>query len=319
MNFIQKMTIFGTVFFSTFAMSAEALKYKKAEHSDREGKEELVIVQTASTDGHTFVISKGLKEGIFKGMEVTFSNGNTSLVCKAIEVNRLYSLWKPLDQNAIIPFRREDIISYNSHAYGNVSLDVVADYNNITPQINFDEVYKKFRSLDNLSAKLALNNAFSYSSTSVDSKNNTGGLGYSLSFEYNQRWFPEIELSYGLRYDTQTYLLKNPELDIPNNRILGIASINYHLTAFSTSSSNFYVGLTAGLGQSTTTINQTKSKGLVTLLPEARLGYLRPVNTELAMIFEASFESLSSNEKFSDNSVQTTNLINVKATFGLKF
>jgi hypothetical protein len=54
-------------------------------------------------------------------------------------------------------------------------------------------------------------------------------------------------------------------------------------------------------------------------MPEARLGYLRPINRELAMVVEASIESLSSNEKFADNSIQTTNLINVKATFGLKF
>ena len=319
MNFIWKMTVLLTLICSTMAWSAEAKKYKKVEQADREGKEELIIVQTVSVDGRSFVVTKGLKEGIFKGMEVTFSNGNSSMVCKAVEVNRTYSLWKPVDPNAILPFRREDIISYNSHAYGNVSLDVVADYKNITPQINFDEVYKKFRTLDSLSAKLGLNNAFSYSTTSADSKNNSGGLGYSLAFEYNKRWYPEIELSVGLRYDTQTYLLKNPELDIPNNRVMAIASINYHLTAFTTNANNFYVGLSAGIGQSTTTINQTKSKGLVTLLPEARLGFLKPLNSELATLFEASIESISSNEKFDDNSVQTTNLINFKATFGLKF
>jgi hypothetical protein len=93
----------------------------------------------------------------------------------------------------------------------------------------------------------------------------------------------------------------------------------YHLLNFTTDKNNFYLTLAAGIGKSETTVNSSVSSGTVTLLPEARIGYLMPFSPSVAMIFEGSVESLSAHEKFSDSSEQVTNMLNLKFTIGLRF
>jgi hypothetical protein len=96
-----------------------------------------------------------------KGQEIIYANENVSILCKAIEVNRNYSLWVPVDRNVNIPFNKEEFVSYNSHAYGNVALDIVGDVNNLTPEINYSEVFKKFRTSDNFSLKASFDQGLS--------------------------------------------------------------------------------------------------------------------------------------------------------------
>jgi len=72
--------------------------------------EELVIIQTVSVDQKSFVVAKGLKDGISNGQELIFANENVSLVCKAVEVNRDYSYWYPINENMSVPFLREEIV-----------------------------------------------------------------------------------------------------------------------------------------------------------------------------------------------------------------
>ncbi len=281
--------------------------------------EELIVVQTTSTDRQSFVIYKGLKDGISKGQEIIFGNENVSFVCKAVEVNRLYSLWKPVDKNMQIPFNKDDIVSYNSHAYGNVALDIVADYNNLTPTVNFNEIYKKFRSNNNYSTKVSYNSGLSQSSSDVSADKNSTRTGYAFAAEYNYRFMPVFEMSFGLRIDSENYRLKSPELDIPTNRALITVAMTYHLTSLSQNENNYYLSLGAGIGTSKTIINEAISSGYATILPEARFGYLKPLSTKMALIVEGSVESLNSNEKFSNGTQQTTNMINAKISIGLRF
>jgi hypothetical protein len=313
--------IAGTLFLSQTLFFNAYAKERKAPGAPRDSKpkEELLVIQTVSKDRRSFVVSKGVKDGIMKGMEIIFANDNISILCKAREVNRNYSLWTPIDANVSVPFNKEDIVNYNTHAYGNVALDIVGDANNLTPEIDYDQLYRKFRTSNNISAKASFNRALSQTSSDVSNDKNSTRTGYALAIEYNYRFMPEFEMSFGGRLDNEVYRLTNAQLDIPTNRVMATFATTYHLTNFSQTKDNFYLTLAAGIGKSTTTVNEEKSSGTVTLLPEARIGYIMPFSNSVAMIFETSIEALSATEKFGDSAEQTTNITNVKFTIGLRF
>lgn len=307
-------TLYGLVFLSAL-LSFNCLPALAAERP----REELMVVQTVSKDRRSFIMAKGVKDGVLRGQEIIYANENVSILCKAVEVNRNYSLWVPVDKNINVPFNKEEIISYNSHAYGNVALDIVGDINNLTPAVNYDIEYKKFRESNNFSLKASLDQGLSQSSSDVSADKNSKRSGYTLSAEYNFRFLSEFEMSAGGRLDNEVYRLSNPQLDIPTTRAMATVAATYHLMSFSKNKNNFYLSLAAGLGKSTTTINSVKSSGAVVLLPEARFGFLVPLSPSLAMIFEASIESISANESFSNGTSQVTNMLNTKFAVGLRF
>jgi hypothetical protein len=282
-------------------------------------REELMVVQTVSKNRHSFVVSKGIKDGILKGQEIIYSNQNVSILCKAIEVNRNYSLWTPIDKNVNVPFNKDEFVSYNSYAYGNVSLDLVSDVHISDTEFDYNLEYKKFRSTNNFSLKASFDQGLSQSSSEVSTDQNTSPTGYSFGAEYNIRYSTQFEISVGARIDNVVYRLASPQLDIPTSRTMATIAGTYHFLEFTKDKNNFYLTLAAGIGKSTTTTNEIQSTGIVTLLPEVRLGYLMPYSTSLAMFLEGSVESLSSQETFPDKSKQDTNVLNSKFTFGLRF
>lgn len=287
-------------------------------HNFLHAKEELTVIQTVSKNRKSFVVAKGIKDGIIKGQEIIFANDNVSIVCKATEVNRAFSLWVPVDSNITVPFNKEDIVSSNSTVYGNVALEIASDQT-LIEGIKFNEDYKKFRVQNNFSLKASYNKGLSQSSSSVSDENNASRTGNNFSLEYNQRFLPEFEISFGGRIDNEVYRNEAPVLDIPTQRIMGTIAATYHFVNFSNNQNNLYLTVAAGIGQSETTVDDQVSSGIVKLLPEARLGYLMPVSKSVALILEGSVESLSSTESFDDGSEQTTSLVNMRATIGLRF
>jgi hypothetical protein len=281
-------------------------------------REELTVIQTVSKNRRSFVISKGIKDGVIKGQEVIFANDNVSIVCKATEVNRDFSLWTPVDRKITVPFSKEEVVSSNSTVYGNIALEIIGD-GNLTPTANYNELYRKFRTLNNYSLKASYNKGLVQSSSSVSDEKNSGRTGYNFTAEYHYRFMPEFEMSAGLRLDNEVYRLEEPELDIPTTRIMGTLAATYHFVNFSDSKNNFYFTIATGIGRSQTTVNNEVSSGMVTILPEARLGFLMPLSKKTAMVFEASVESINSMESFADGTDQTTNILNMKATIGLRF
>lgn len=300
------------------AFRAKAAEVKK-EKPIRKTREELMVVQTVSNDRHSFVVSKGVKDGVFRGQEIIYANENVSILCKAIETSRDFSLWMPIDKNITIPFNKDEIISYNSHVYGNVALDIVGDYNDIIPADEYNTELRKFRISNNFSLKGSLEKGLFQSSSDVSADKNSTRDGYTLALEYNYRFMPEFEMSFGGRLDNEIYRITNPQLDIPTSRTMATVAATYHILSLSSGRNNFYLTLAAGLGTSKTTVNEQVSSGYVTLLPEVRLGYLVPFSKSVALLFEGSVESISSHESFSDSSTQVTNILNTKFSLGLRF
>lgn len=282
-------------------------------------KEELTVVQTVSKDRRSFIIAKGIKDGISKGQEVIFANESVSVVCKASEVNRDYSLWIPIDTKITVPFNKEDIVSQNTTVYGNVALDIVSDPNKITPEADYNMVYRKFRTLNNYSLRAGYNRGLVQSSSSVSTEQSSGRSGYAFSLEYNYRFLPEFEMSIGGRIDNEVYRIENPDLDIPTKRIMATMAATYHFVNFTDNKNNYYLSVAAGIGKSETTVDESVSSGTVTVLPEARLGFIMPFSKSTALFAEGSIESINSTESFEDGTEQNTNILNLKMSVGLRF
>lgn len=283
-----------------------------------QAKEELTVIQTVSTNQRSVIISKGMKDGVFKGQEIIFANDNVSIVCKAIEVNRDFSMWAPLDKNITVPFSKNDIISINSTVYGNVALDVAGDPG-LIPDLTIKE-RMKINTPTSFTLKVSLSKGLAQSSSSVVDEKNTGRSGNNFNFDYNYKFIPEFEMSLGLRVDSEIYRIEDPQLDIPTRRTMALLATTYHFVNYSASlKNNFYVTLAAGIGRSTTTIDNEDVVGRVLILPEARIGYLLKISQSFSMVFETGIESVSTSETFLDGTNQTTNSLTIRGSVGVRF
>jgi hypothetical protein len=286
-------------------------------------REELLVIQTVSNDLKSFVIGKGIKDGISEGQELIFANENVSLVCKAIAVNRDFSYWKPLNQNMNVPFLREEIVSANSHIYGSIALDLTSAQNKLLEKLevkpeNKNE-FEDYLKNNHYALRGSIGAGFNQNSSSVTADQNPRSYVFDLSFEYDVRTKPELEIGFGLRYDNDVYRLTNPTLDIPTTRILGIVAATYHFINWSPNKNNIYVSILAGLGTSSTVVNQAKNTGYATVLPQVRLGYLVPFTNSSALLFEGSVESISAKETLPNGTIQTSSSANAKGTIGFTF
>lgn len=282
-------------------------------------KEELIVIQTVSLDKKSFVIQLGKNEGITKGQEIVFSNELSSIVCKAIEVSRDYSLWVPLDVNMIIPFNRQDIVGINTHSYGNVALDVDGTITKMLPEEKFEKKEFEIRKMNSINIKYSYGGAISQTLSSVDSSQYSKKKGQDFTFEHGIRFSPEFELAIGGRIDYELYRKNLPLLDIPTNRNILIASFLYHFVNFSNGPSNFYTGITFGIGSSNTTVDSEDHAGICYILPQVKFGHLLAIAPTVAFITEASVESITSHEKLADGSKQDDSIINAKVSVGIRF
>lgn len=286
-------------------------------------REELIVVQTVSTDQKSFVVGKGIKDGITEGQELIFANDNVSLVCKAYAVNRDYSYWKPINQNITVPFLREEIVSANSHVYGSIALDLAGSQHQLLEKFeskpeNKNE-FENYIHINHFALRGSVGAGLNQSSSSVTADQNPKRFAFDVAFEYDIRKQPELELGFGLRYDSDIYRLSNPTLDIPTTRIMGIVIATYHFINWSSNKNNYYLSLLAGFGTSNTVVNQVNNSGYATILPQVRLGYLVPFSNSSALIFEGSVESISAKESLPDGTVQTSTYANAKGTIGFTF
>lgn len=287
--------------------------------SQLHAKEELTVIQTVSNNQRSLIISKGMKDGVFKGQEIIFANDNVSIVCRAIEVNRDFSMWVPLDMNVTLPFNKNDIISINSTVYGNVALEVAGD-SGLVPDLTIKERMDVVNNPTSFTLKASLSKGLAQSSSSVVDEKNTGRSGNNFSFDYNYKFIPEFEMSLGLRIDSEIYRIEDPQLDIPTRRTMALLATTYHFVNYSASlKNNFYVTLAAGIGRSTTTIDNEDVVGRVLILPEARIGYLLKISPAFSMVFESGIESVSTSETFLDGTNQTTNSLTIRGSVGVRF
>ena len=112
---------------------------------------------------------------------------------------------------------------------------------------------------------------------------------------------------------------RNPAISTISRRIFAIAEGNYHFHPLPPSQGHFYLGAGLGLGLSFTSIDEWASSGGAFALPIVKVGYVEKLTYNRSLVVEASFESISESESFSDSRQQASHTINGKLGIGLRF
>jgi hypothetical protein len=282
-------------------------------------QEALVIIDAVSSSRKTFVIQRGAQDRITIGTESLFSNNNISILAKVIEVTRQHSLWRIKESNAIFPFKKDESVVFNKNRT-NIWNEIPDLKARVTKAKKKEEDYTKlYGSAQTYQLRGNLSNTFYESTTDTDSQRAPERTGIHIEGLYKWRLWEKFEIGIGLRYDKENAIITEPDLTIPTTRIIGLAELTYHFSNFKGQGNNFYMAAALGVGRSQTEVNEAVSTGLATVLPSIRLGYIfrRPEGFDFT--FATVVEAISAKESFIDTKEQTTNLVNAKIAFGVRF
>lgn len=279
------------------------------------GKENLVVIQTVTSSGQSFVIRKGRKHGVSNHQLALFSTDKISILCRAIEVSRDHSLWRVEDKRAITPFRKRQFVVFNN------SPDSLFDQ---IPSLKKRLELEIKRRLRKFKPYWVIRGSGSYgiyeSVSEIKSGRNSTRLGSQLSLLWYHNLMKQIDWGVGMRGDAEVASLKdNPKLIIPSIRYFFIGELIYHFPFLRTSKSHFYGGLALGIGPSFTEISDAISVGYSAALPIMRLGIYTKLSRNRAFLVEGVAEGVAMRERFQDGTSQTSNIANLKISIGLKF
>jgi len=280
--------------------------------------EELVIVQTVSKSKKTFVVRKGLEDGITEGQTSLFTTESISLTARVVKANRHYSQWIVNEENAVVPFKKDQFVNF-SNSIEKIWTEV--PFLQLQKVEAFKEEKRLADSLSSMILRLHFNQALSETVSDIQSEETPERAGYGIELMFARLLTENVEWAYGVRYDQEVSSKTTPvNLDIPTTRILGLIDFTYNFQSVRDSRNHFYAGLGAGIGQSSTDVSNEVKSGLAMVLPTARVGYItKPTKSNYGLLVEASFESISAKESFSNGDEQTTNTTNVKLALGIKF
>lgn len=284
-----------------------------------EAQEELIVVQAVSTSRQTFVINRGLRHGVNTSMEALFSTKDLSLMARVVEATRDFSMWRINEKRAVFPFEKEQIVTYNQ-AGTNIWNEIPEVREKLQQALTDAEVFRSiYGAQHSISARLGLTSTFYESVSETDSERKPSRGGFQVEAIYHYRWREKMELGAGLRFDKEDAVIDDPPLTIPSQRYFLLAEFTYHFDRFEKTQNNLYATVGAGIGRSQTTVNDSVSTGLATVLPYVKFGYLAQKSPKFAWFVESSIEAISTNESFLDTKEQTTNLVNAKIGGGLRF
>lgn len=295
--------------------------------------DELVIIQSVSRTKKTFVIRKGRKEGIFVGQKSVFSTDKISIAATAINASRNFSIWVVSDQRVSIPFQSKNFVNYNRSVE-----NIWSNISKLTEEIDKYRIKEIEKATYHSESEIKLlrrkgiylipektwvsrayfSNTFSESTTQTNPSQIGQRSGYQIELLYSTKVKNKYDFALGGRYDQDSVQIKDPSLVIPTKRYYVIADFTYHFSNYS-KESHIFSSLGIGYGISSTTISSEQAKGTSYILPFFRFGSETIMNEDLSFILDSTAEAISTTEKFSDGSKQTTNTISGKIGIGLRF
>ena len=252
----------------------------------------------------------GKKDGISRGQESLFTTEDVSLAARAIEVSRHFSMWVLRDKNARIPFLKDSFVVFNN------------SIQNIYSEIPF--LKGKFAKAEYIPThhwiiRMSFSQTLSESASEADDQISSTRRGYQIEGMWQKEWNNSFSWGVGLRADNEVGLITDPALEIPTTRFFGIADLSYNFPRFEDSKNHIYASVGIGYGSTSSVINRVQGSGQAWVLPVARIGVQNNDFKTIAWLFEAVFESITSQEIFDDGQQQTTNFINAKFGIGAKF
>jgi|GEM_PF-459323 len=278
------------------------------------GYEELIIIQSISTSRSTFVIRKGAEAGITMNQKALFSTDKVSILCHAIEVSRDYSLWQVSDKNMQVPFQKRQYVVLNT------SLETIwQKIPHLKEELNRRVAQIKKKPKPYWTVRTAGTRGVYASVSETGSQASSARTGIQFEAAYNHKLIEMVDWAFGLRYDYETTTQESPNLVIPTTRWFVTGELIFNFPDFKNTRNKFYAGAGGGIGVSTTTVDTATSSGTSFLGPTFRLGLQTKLSENYALLVEFGAEAISMNERFSDGTRQTTNLINGKFILGLRF
>ncbi len=279
--------------------------------------DELVIIKAVSKSKKTFVIPKGHDEGVRVGQKRAFTTDKISIMARVIEVRNDMSLWQIVDTNAVIPFKRDQLVIATT-ANESIWTDIARlenKYQNI-----LDNRARIERGEHYFITKLNLTRGVAESTTDTNADQSLVRVGFQLEGLYAQGSpFERLEWAAGFRYDRDAITVTSSStFTIISQRLLFIADLQYNFDYIDNVRGNFYIGLTTGYGYSTSEVFDERSNGPSALIPCARIGFRNQLN-DTTFLYELALEALNTTEKFSVGVNQRTTLINSKFNIGLRF
>jgi hypothetical protein len=292
--------------FIIFALLMKSTTYLSVAYA-----EELILIQAISTTEKTFVIRKGAEDGVTPGQESLFSNRNISLMARAVEVTRDFSLWKLIEEQANVPFEKRELVTFNSSSEG-----LWLEIPKLRTQINQISYFKP-----SFHWKFRTSFARSISETTSDTAAETEPTrnGVDIEILYGKRFHPRFEWDMGFRYDYETSRLEEPVLVVSTRRYFLTGEVTYHFSPEKRSKGNYYMALGIGAGLSNTIVDEDISAGYSLLLPTASIGYTGPLNENWGYTFNLNGESVSTKEVMPTGEVVSSTIILTKFTVGLRF
>lgn len=279
-----------------------------------DGLEELVIVQTVSSSKASFVVRKGARQGVSVGQKALFSTEKVSILCKAIEVTREYSLWQVSDPKMQVPFTKRQYIVFNT------SLETIwQKIPHLKEELNRRVAQIKIKPVPYWTLRGGSHRGLYTTVSETGSQASTDRQGLQLEVAYNSKLIETVDYAIGLRMDNETSTQESPNLTIPTIRYFLTGELTYNFPNFKNTSNHFYSGAGGGIGISQTTVDESKSAGTCFLGPIFRLGLLTKLSDKYGLMVEGSVESISQNEVFADGSRQTSNMVNARLSVGLRF
>jgi hypothetical protein len=271
----------------------------------------LVVIQTVSTEGNTFITRQGRVDGIFERKRSTFTANNTSIICEAQRVTDNFTQWKILNENTKVPFRKQDVVTYydaKEYLWALNPEEVRRKFvkNEIFEENNYWHVYG------------ALTQGLNESFSGVDSAEMQRG-GLDMEILYEDELSRYSSLLYGLRYSREAQNFTTAT--VLNIRTLAMLEYRYHFDAVKNlSNARPYTGLAIGYGVSSTSADGNASAGTTTILPGLKLGLEFPMQRKgMYFMLESALETIRIQEQAFTNANISANLTNYKTALGIKY
>jgi len=287
--------------------------------------DELIIIQSVSNSGKSFIINHGRKDDLFIGQQRAFSTDKISIICQVTELGPYYSLWEVSDKKATVPFRKDQTVLIHT-ALRDITSQVIYEErkkkNNIDllPASLKKDMGTRYVSRPNYIVRASISRALSDSSSGQSSQIHTTKQGYHIEALYTHKLFiTQFDWALGLRFDKESEEIKEYDMVSPIQRQMIVAEISYHFEPFTRTLNNIFLTLGVGLGKTKSSIDSMDKEGVAYSLPYFKLGFLNPISDSTYLVVDGTLESLSTKETFIDAVDQNTTSLNGKITLGLRF
>lgn len=271
--------------------------------------EEMIIVQTVAKDYKSLAIRKGKEDGISVGQESYFATQKVGFIAKAIKVTRNFSIWKPTDYRALIPFEKDQVIIFNPAPEA-----IWAAIDKKLPKSS-----QKLRTFHKNSTQAhwllsgSLFQGLTETIDGVEGSTSTSRAGLNLGLKRESDLSESLSYSYGARVDRE--LTETSQISATTNRLFATVDLSYHFPRFEFDTfHHMYIGGAFAYGYTMTSIGGESQKGPGMIIPWAFFGIqLGEANSKFWRL-QVEFEQVISTQKIEtidssiDQKIEQTNI-----------